>query len=223
MSMDPFEKPSEEMQPLPKQGMSTGSKVLLILGIVFGGLFLLCCGGVVVFMLYMRQYAADNFSEDPVRVVEVTDTVTQIDVPEGLDPTVSMNMKIPFSDQSVMVMVFYADKDTQSVLCLISMGEAFGPQNQQQMRQSLDQQLRAQGFGDQEDIVIEESRELELEIRGQPVTFTIAKGTGRNSQTARIQANGVFEGEQGPVMLVFEGDAETYPEETVVKMLESIE
>jgi len=223
MSMNQYELPPDGMQPPPRSGMNTTSKVLIILAVVFGGLMLVCCGGVMLTGFYAQYYLKDAISEDPVTVAKVTGEIVRIDVPEGLDPAASFNMDVPFSGQKLMTFVVYTDEETNSALFLASMGDAFNSQNQEQMRQSMGQQLQAQGMGDQEDLHVEESRQVQVEIRGQTVTFTISKGTGKDSQTPRVQVTGAFQGESGPVMLILNADAEKFPEERLVEMIESIE
>ena len=222
MSMSPPEMTPNGMQPSPKPGMSTGAKVLIVLAIVFGILLVLCCGGVIATFFYLQSYAAESFSEDPAKVAAVTQEIAQLDIPEGLEPAGSVNMKVPFTGQSLMTVAVYADEETGSVLILTVAGEAFGSQNQAQMQQSIDQSLRQQGMGDKEEILIQESHKKEIEIRGQPVTFTIANGKGAESETPRIQVTGTFEGRAGPAMLIMNADAEKFPEEKIVEMIESI-
>lgn len=222
MSMNQYPMPPDGMQPPRKPGMSTGAKVLIVLGIVFLVLLVLCCGGLMLSGYFMQRWASDMASDDPATIVEVTNGITQIEIPEELEPTASIDMKVPFSDQTIMVSVVYQDEETGSVLILASMGDAFGSENQAQMRRSIDQSLRQQGMGDQEDMVIEQSYQKDVEIRGETATFTIAKGVGKESKTPRIQVTGVFQGRSGPVMLIFNGDADKFSEDEVVQMLDSI-
>jgi hypothetical protein len=223
MSMNQHEMPSDGMQPPQKPGMSTASKVLIVLGIVFGVACVLCCGGGIGFYFFAKSYIADAISKDPVKIAAVTEDITLIEIPDELAPTVSINMKIPFTDQPVMVIVVYADKETDSGLVLVALGNELGSQDEAQMRRSINQQLRQQGLGEQEGILIEESYQKEVEIRGQPATFTITKGKGSESGTPRIGAAGVFQGKTGSVMLILNADAEKFPEEKIVEMIELIE
>ena len=94
MSMSPPEMTPDGMQPSPKPGTSTGTKVLIILAIVFGVLLLLCCGGVIGFVFWAQSYMTESFSEDPAKVATVTQEIAQLDIPEGLDPTASVDMTL---------------------------------------------------------------------------------------------------------------------------------
>ncbi len=217
MSMTEYESPDGGI-PLQKPGMGTAAKVLIVLAVVFGGLILLCCGGVYFTGMQVR----DMVSEDPAIIAQTTEEITTIRVPDGLEPVMSMDMKIPFTDQPVMVTVVYADEQTDSTLTLVAFGETLGEQNQAQMRSSIDQSLNQQKIN-REDVVVFESYPKEVEIRGEQAQFTINKGTGRQSNTQRIQVMGVFQGKTGQVMLMLNVDAEKFSEEEVIAMIESIE
>ncbi len=207
------------MQPVQKKGMSTGVKVLLVLGIVFGCLGLLCCGGMVM----VGMWAKGLVSEDPVVVAQVTDDIVGIDIPDQLKPAVSVDAKVPFSGQQLMRVTVHADEETGSALVLVGLGQMMVNQDQEEMRRSIDTQLQGQQVEGQEDIMIESSYIKELEINGERAEFKISKGTGRQTQTPRIQVVGVFQGKTGPVMLMFNGHADKFSEEQIIEMLESIE
>ena len=223
MSMHQFETTPNGMQPPPRPGMSTRAKVLMWLGIVFVTLLVLCCGGVILVGYLMHSYVAKAISKDPVTIAAVTDQITRIEIPDGLQPQFSLDMEIPFSGERFMVGVMYADEGSESALLLMAMGGAFGSQDQARMQQSFDQALRQQGMQEQEGLAIEQSYQKQTEIRGQPATFTIAKGRGTESQTPRIQDTGSFQGKTGLVMLIFNADAEKFSEQQVVEMIDSIQ
>jgi hypothetical protein len=218
MSMTPPEMTSVAGQPPRKTGMSGGAKLLIALGVGAGLLVLLCCGG----LIGVGVYVASGMNKDPQVVQEKTDEIAQIEIPDGLDPQTSFDMKIPFSDQR-MIWTVYVDKETESTLVLFAFGGTSAPQDQEEMRRQMDQSLQQQGMGEQEGITIEKSYTKVVEIRGQTATFTINKGVGKKSGAPRIQVIGAFQGEIGPVILMFNADAEEYTEEEVIAMIESIE
>jgi hypothetical protein len=219
MSMTPPEMSSEVAPPPPKPGMSGGAKLLIVLGIVLGILVLLCCGGLIGTAYY---FSTKVISSDPAVVAAKTGEITQIEIPAGLKPQMSFDMKVPFSGQRMMLWTVYLDEATDSTLVLFAFGEGTAPPNADQMQRQMDQSLRQQGMGQQEKITIKETDKKQVEIRGQPVTFTISKGVGEKSGSPRIQVTGVFQGKTGPAMLMFNADAEKYSEEEIGKMLESI-
>lgn len=228
MASNPFDPQDVQQgpQPIQKQGMSGGNKVLLILGIVFLVLILLCCGGLAVFFFWARSYAKEAMSTDPAHVREVAAQIAPIQVPDVLKPEFSMDLKVPFTDTPVMTMVGYADKSKQSMLLLASFGEAFQGQNQAQMENQMEQSLREQGMKQRGNVTIKERSEREIEVRGKPVTFQFAKGTQKDPQTGaetpRIEVTGTFQGPKGPVMLMVQADENTLSEDEIVKMIESI-
>lgn len=225
MSMDqpqPYMSPEGMQPPPPRQGMSTAGKVLLILGIVFLVLILLCCGGLVATTFWARSYAKESFSEDPQVVRQVTAEIGQIDVPEAMRPSFSMNMKIPFSEQRLMTMVAYEDKETQSVLILASFGEAMAAQNREQLRSQMRETLRQRGLEQEKTSEPQETEEREITVRGQPEKFAFIKSKDAKTGKPRLEVSGTFEGKDGINLFQFSGDAEKYDEQKVVKIIESI-
>lgn len=228
MSINPFDPGDAQESPLPmqKQGMSGGAKVLLVLGIIFLVLILLCCGGVAVFFLWARTYMGKAMTTDPAAVRQVTARIASIEIPDVLQPQFAMDMKIPFTDRTMMTMVGYGDQSKRNILVLTAMGDAFGVQNQAQMEAQMEQSLRNQGMGQQGDVNISERNVREIQVRGQPATFSFGKGTQKDPNTGaerpRIEVTGTFQGPNGIVMLMVQADDETLGEDAIVKMIESI-
>jgi hypothetical protein len=223
MSTDqPYMSP-EGVPPYQKPGMSTGTKVLIILGIIFLVLVVLCCGGGVAIFWAGASYMKDAISDDPQVVREVTKGIVDIDVPEELEPQFSMDMKVPLSDERFMVMVVYGDQTKGTAVMLASFGEAFADQGQAQMKNQMQQQLREQGLGPDQGFGPQELSEREIEVRGEPVKFAFATAEDPESGKERIQVTGMFEGKTGPVMIMVFADPEVLSEEEIVQMIESIE
>lgn len=224
MSMDqpqPYMSP-DGMTPPPRTGMSTGGKVLLILGISFLVLLLLCCGGGILIGYFGQRYVAKAVSEDPQVVRQVTGEIAQIDVPEQLQPLSSMDMKVPFSERRMMTIVVYGDKETKSTLVLGSFGEGMAPQNREQFQVQMRQMRRQQDLNHEEIIGPREIQEKQITVRGQPQVFTFAKGKDAQSGKPRIEVTGSFPGKTGTAFFDFSGDAEQYDEQRVTKIIESI-
>ena len=220
MSMSDFDNTPGGMQQFPQErkGMSTRAKVLIWLAVGFGGLTLLCCGGV----LWIGYHFADSVSEDPAKIAAVTDEMAEIDVPEGFDPKMSFDMKNPFSGERIMAWVAYLDEESQSTLMLCGMGPGAGVQDPEQMQLQFEQSMQQQGMQQQQDMVSTQSETRQLTVRGQPTSFTFTTGV-TESGSPRIQVAGVFQGKTGPVILMLDADAEKYPEEQIVEMIEGIE
>lgn len=227
MSMNDWNQPSDQQPPPPpRQGMSTGTKVVIILLVVFGILFLLCCGGAILSGVFLGKYMEQAVSEDPTVVRQVTERILpQIDIPEQLQPQASMDIEIPFTDQSMMVMVFWTDQASDSALILGSFGEALGPQNQEQMREAMEQQLRQQGLDPDPERPGQwetTSESKEIEIRGQKVTFHIVRRKRVDAEENRIEMTGTVPGEKGPVLVILKTDTQVVSEEQAIQMLQSI-
>lgn len=219
MSFDPSEPGVSPEFPQPqKPGRSRSSKVLMILGITGGGLIVLCCGGIVAIFLFGKYYFGKAISTDPAVVRQVADKIVSIDVPDVLQPKMSMDMKNPVSGQPMMTLAMYADQSQKSMLILGSFGEAFAAQGEQQMQA----QLRAQGGPQQENVEITERFDRQIDVRGKPVSFFFAKGKDTATGEPRIQVTGTFQGPHGTVMLMLHADEKTLDEDQIVKMIKSI-
>jgi hypothetical protein len=218
MSMTPPEIGSEAPPPPPKSGMSTGAKVLILLGILAAVLVLLCCGVGGFFVYKMRNMASD----DPATIAAKTDEMTEIEIPEGLDPVMSLDVSIPFVGD-VMLITVYTNAQQDSSLILFAPGEQMRGEDQEQMQQQMQDSLRQQGMGAQEEIAEGETHTKEFTIRGETAKFVVTKGEGAQTGSERIIVMGTFQGKEGPVMLLLNADAEQYTEEEITTMLESIE
>jgi hypothetical protein len=211
----PYQSPEFEPQP-PRQGMGCGTKVLIALGIAFALALLLCCGIVGYFVYYVKS----SLVEDPAEVAAMTDEITQIDIPQPLRPTGGGKFKIPFTSKVIATAVFYADQPSGSMLMLMAMGDAFDENGRAQIEQSFRQQSGQKQEGEQ--LIVTDTQRKELTIRGEPAAFTITSGVGEKSRTPRMRVQGTFRGKTGPVMLVSDMDANTFGQEGVAKLLESI-
>jgi hypothetical protein len=199
--------------------MGTGCKVLLILGIIFLVGALACCGC----LGWLGYSVSKGVSDDPAVVRSVTDEMLGVEVLDGLDPALSMDVNIPVMGH-MMTFVVWQDMASQSMLVLAQMGEmVVQGQSEEQMQQQLEDQLNQQGQGADFNVQAPDIRQQVIEVRGQPVTFTIATGEDDNTGASRIQVTGMIPGDDGPILLMFTGDADVYPEEDVVGMIESID
>jgi hypothetical protein len=221
-TQDPYiDRNETNIQP-PKKGMSSGMKTLLIVGIIFGVLILICCGGLVGFGLYMRSYVSDAMSEDPIVIAEHTAQFVDMEIPSQLSPTMSFDVTVPFSGEPVMVWVIYADQPTNSMLMMASIGPMMEQQDEDITRQQLEDSMRQQGLAAGADVDEWERSVKELNVRGEPVEFNFGVGKSTDTGAQRIELSGMIEGKSGPVMIILYADAEVIDEEAVVTMIESI-
>ena len=223
MSMnDPtFNAPSFEQAP-PQTGMSGSSKVLLGMGIGCGVLAFLCCGGVIVAVFYARQYIKGAIKTDPQVVRQKTDEIVKVKLPAGFQPTMSMDMTVPFTGQPMMLFAVWEDKAAKSLIMFGLCAPMFA-QNPVQMEASFDQQMQQQGKGNRQPLQNQKISSENIQIRGKPVMFTFTEGKDPQTGGSRITVKGNFEGSNGSVIVVGNFDAKTYPKDKIVSTLETIQ
>lgn len=216
----PWDQPSlgpDAMPPPQKKRLSCGCMALIALAVLGGLVALVCCGGIVGMGVYFK----DAVSDDPAVIARVSGQIAEIDVPGELKPKASFKMNVPFSDKQLMTWVVYMDEATQSMLMLGTFGEAMAGMDQNDFQKGFRQSMEEQGVSHKESVAQWQTHEKEITVRGEPVTFFF--GTGEDdSGNRRIQVTGTFQGNQGPAMLTFTGDAEKYPEERITEVIESI-
>jgi hypothetical protein len=212
MSMNQFE-PGPGGQPAPKQGMGTGCKVMLILSIIFGVLSVICCGGFIWWIVTIMNQAQIT---EPDQIVEITDEITEISIPQSLQPMVGSD--VGFAGQMIFTGAAYGDPASNSRLILSVPGEG---QNEAQFRVLIEQKLTERGMS-MEDLTPEDVRHRVVDVGGRPVTFTIEKGPGVLSQSPRLRVSAEFPGKRGTVTMEMNVDANTVSEQEVIEMIESI-
>jgi hypothetical protein len=207
-----------------RTGMSSGTKWLLGLGIGCGVVVLLCCGGIVGLGYFGARFASQSIVENPAEVVAISNEIATIDVPPELKPTMALPLKMPFTGQPIMTMVVYSEAGANKGEGALFLAEFFGPYEstdqkkfQQQMEDALSKQGRKKG-----EIEVAESRQLQLDIHGEPASFVIQKGEDRDSHRKAVQAVGTFKGKHGTAVLVLQLDADKHTTQEVEKILRSI-
>ena len=206
--------------PPPRTGMGCGTKVLIALGVFFLLMLVLCCGGAIG----VRSYLQHAITTDPDQIAATTEQMTSIEIPAMLKPFGAGTFRFPLVDKVACIGAMYADKNQNSTLGLISVGNLFDEGTQDKIRQTMEDSLRKQtdDRGQGETLLHRKDSEKTLEIRGEKAVFTITTGTGSKSDKPRIQVRGSFQGKTGPVLLLLDADAEQLPQAKVVEMIESI-
>jgi hypothetical protein len=221
--VNPYDSP-ENFRP----GMSTGTKVLMGLGIGCGVLVLLCCGGMMVGGYFFGRTMQEAISEDPQQVAAVATSIVEIQVPEPLTPVFSMDFTIPFVNQKAMAMVVYAHKrdgsspkqeNPDSVLVLFQMSESFGDRGA--LKAQFEAQMQQSGRKEWEEVQLENEELIEHEVNGGPAQFTFGKGKRKDDREV-WQASGAFDGKGGPAMLFMQLDAEDFTEEQARGVIDSM-
>lgn len=222
--MNPYDSP-ENFRP----GMSTGTKVLLGLGIGCGVLVLLCCGGLTIGGYFVGRSMQEAVSEDPQQIAAVTSSIVDMTVPEPLAPVFSMDFTIPIVNQKAMSMVVYTHKrdggtpkqeNPDSVLVIFQMSENFG--DRAQLKAQFEAQMNQSGRKEWEEAELESEEIIEHEVNGSPAQFTFGKGKRRKDGREVWQAGGAFDGKGGPAMFFMQLDAEDFTEEQARGLIESM-
>jgi hypothetical protein len=223
--LNPYDSP-ENFRP----GMSTGTKVLLGLGIGCGVLVLLCCGGMMVGGYFFGRSMQEAISEDPQQVAAVAKSIVDLEVPEPLAPVVSMDFKMPFVDQKIMTMAMFGHKrdagakqdEPDSILVLFQMTENIGG-NRKAMKAQFEAQMQQSGRKDWEEAPLESEEIIEHEVNGSPAQFTFGKGKRNRDGREVWQASGAFDGKGGPAMIFMQLDAENFTEEQARGVIDSMQ
>lgn len=198
----------------PKKGMSTGAKVAIILGIVFGVCLLVCCGvgG------YFANKVGNAMTQDPAKIATIQQSMlTAIEIPADYTPRMAMDFSL--AGQGMKMAVYSPgsgpEPSPSEMLMLMSMNiTADEAQMQQQMEQSM---------GGQQNQIQEESSETKpVQIDGAERSVRFAKGKARQGGAAVRQVSAVFPGKEGTVMLMQIVPEEKWDEAAAIKLLESI-
>jgi hypothetical protein len=196
----------------------SGSKVLWIILAVVGGSMLLCCGGgVFIYQKFKNQFKM-NIDMTAAGTEAMTKTIADIEILEGFQPQSSLDMA--FIVGSMKWVVYQQQAGTgRLMLAEMNIPNADQAQQKKQMEDSMLQQQQQQGFR----ILKNQTTETrEFTIRGEKVEFVFAEGTDVNTDTAVRQVTGVFPGREGMGYLMLQIDDESYDEQAVVRMIESI-
>lgn len=227
-SYDPQGNPYDASQtPVPpRPGMSTATKVILIVLASLGGLGLLCCGVGGFFLYRFGGQITKGINRDPAVVQEVTQKLATITIPQPLKPIGSID--IQFLGVK-MTGVAYADRDSQSVLELMSAAYKDVQPEPGDVRRQIEPQL--ENLLRQEKITSHPARQGNWESESstktikagdEEVRFVFTKHTNKDNGAVRIDVDGDFPGTEGTTSLFLSADTKALSEEQIVKMLESI-
>jgi hypothetical protein len=196
-----------------QSGSGTFFKVFL--GVILGGiaLMILVCGG-----LYWFARSAVKMTQIPAEVQQIADSIARISIPEGYSPTGGMTMNL---GASVKMAIFERKAEGKSgQLMLMQMNVPGGGVSDQQVRQSLDQQM--QQSGKDGSITVKSRATRSFQIDGQARDFEFIEGTEPKTNAEVRQVVGTFPGREGMAILMLREAAAGWDEAAAVKMLESI-
>lgn len=214
-SFSPYEEP-----PQRKPGMSGTAKVLLGLGIGCGLLLLLCCGGVFIVGFGTMRSFQRGFSEDPVIAREITQRITDIEIPDDLDPKGSMDLKAPFFGTQLALFAFYGDEDQHNVLVVGEISSKL--MDESNVEAQFKETMRNSGRGGPADLQITDSETYRPRINGEEAKFRIANGKAEDSGDTFWQVQGVFRGHNGPAFLFAQMKSPPATKEQMMEIINSM-
>ena len=176
------------MEPPPKK--SSGMKTVIIVLAIVGGVGALACGGCMVggFLLFR-----DAISDDPEKIGQVAQSISEIDIPVEYEPMFSMSV------MGVKIAAFGEQGGgTARMIMLMSFPAAMGA-DEAQMRQQMDQSLQQQtGKGNLTQL---ESETRSYSIRGEDASVRIAKVEDDDGDQFR-QVTTVFKSKDGSAAML---------------------
>jgi hypothetical protein len=214
---DPYVSP----QAVEKPGMSSGAKLLLILGILFLLCALVCCGGIAIVGYQASAYMEDAVSADPVTIEQRRAELLDMSVPEGFAPEVSVDMKVPMTDSRLMTIVTYQSGPGNS-LVLVGVGDMLSDMPKEQMEQEIENSLQQQGIGQPTPGTEWNTADKEFEIGGKPTKFIYRTAKNEDGEPTQFHVTGTVDGKRGPALVIISANAETLSEEEIDQVIESI-
>ena len=205
------ESPKSRKTRAPSTGTNWGKIILILLGV--GAVSLaLCCGGG-----YYFASRAVKMATTPAEVTAMQKEIIEIEIPQGLQPTMGMNMNMGFM---TMKMVMYNPGQSNSMML---MEMQIAGQTEEQMKQAFSQQANQQQ--QQAKFQVETSETKTVKIDGVERQFQFAKGTltpqGGQPTPARM-ISGLFPSKTAMAFITYTIDEANYDEAAVIKTLESI-
>ncbi len=193
-----------------QSGMSTAAK--LIIGVVVAGCLgaVMCCGGVIWW-----GSQAISVTQDPDEIEEKLATIASIDMLDGWEPVMGMELNMMFE----MQVAAYSPDETQESRMLLLMQMKMEGASDADLEMQMRMQMNQQGMN--QEITIESSETRTFVIDGQERDFQFAVGADRNGNTVH-QVTGVFRGRDGTAMLMMMEDDANWDEAAVEQMIESI-
>ncbi len=194
-----------------KPGMSTTTKVLIVLACAGGFMCLLCCGGGI----YFAQNIKKGVTNDPKEVAQRAKDIAEMDVPANFQPKAAMDINMFVME---MKMVIYEAGKSDGALILLQMDLPAGAEAGQEAQ--FQQALKQQQHGGR-NLQLKRAETREFEIRGKKVPFLFAEAEDEHGQAFR-QVTGMFHGDKGFTYLMLQIREKQYDEDAVVRMIKSI-
>ena len=202
----------------------SGSKVILVLGVIFGLCCLACCGGGVFIYYKLKDFV--SISTDKEVVKADAESIVHVDYPPHLQPMSSFQMKPGILPVSMKMVMFQSDSSGQDGFVIMEMDMNQPGQDPKLVRQQMLQQMRSQqsggGNGFNQQITAQSTVTRKFNINGEVVEFDFVAGTRSGDPTVYHQVTGTFAGKKGTVLVMYITPDAKYNEEEVIKLILSI-
>lgn len=198
---------------MKKKSSLTEPKILTIGFAIFG---VICCcmaGSAVWGLSQIGNQARSISNNDPTAIAQVQDKIASFDVPPGYDVN-GFSMLIYDT-----IYLSSNTPDGKPTITLMQYNNSFATVNREQMEQSLRQAAEQQSS--QPGLSMQVVDTFETVIREETVTVTVSEG-GAEGLTIR-QWMTLFDGNNGLVILLAQGSAETWDDLMMEEFLASIE
>jgi hypothetical protein len=199
--------------PTPKPN-NTNRNILIALGAAV--LFCICVCGVafVAFRKFGEQISRQiENSDNPAQVESVRSKIASYNVPPGYTEQMALELGM------YRMLALVPDDPAKPLIMLMGYNQGLGvdsQQMQQQLQRSLEQQANTPG------LTWTTVEERAMTIRGQEILVVVREGATEDGLTMR-QMMLAFEGENGTVIVMAQGDAANWDQGLLDDFLESIE
>jgi hypothetical protein len=185
----------------------------LLIGFAVVGVLCLCISLVtVIFFREMGKRAEKMFSGDPTTMAQIKEDMVDFDVPAGYEET-AMDLFV-----YNMVMLTPSTSSNSDSMIMLMQYNGLMPGNSAQMEEQMRQAAQQQGGPQGSSMHFVET--IEKEIRGQTVEITVSEGNYQGYSMRQWLA--VFEGKNGPTILMVQGSVEDWDDELLDDFIASI-
>jgi hypothetical protein len=191
--------------------MTKNQKIMI--GVGAAVLFCLCAIGVSIFAFRtVVDKAKGLVSTDPNKIATVAEGIAQFDIPAGYAEQMSMDFGI------YQIVIISDSNDSSKPMIMLMSYKSSGvdaQQMQEQMQRSLEQQTGQPG------VTWTTVDQHKITIRGQEVNVIVREGRGSNVVMRQLVT--AFEGKNGTVIVMIQGDAASWDQKLIDNFLASIQ
>jgi hypothetical protein len=187
------------------------SKKLLIGFVVVGGLCLCIAAAAWLTIRELGERTEKMVNGDPTSVAQIKKDMVDFDIPPGYEER-AMNVFV----YDIIILDPDISSNSGSMIMLMQY-KSLIPANPSQIEQQMRQSAQQQGVAGAQMHFVET---LEKEIRGETVEITVSEGDYEGFTMRQWMA--VFEGKNGPTILMVQGPVDEWNDELLDDFVESI-